>query len=168
MHTSFAMLLQAAPDLATRLANLEAATKSAQSAGDNAWMLMGAARVLMMTGPGLGLFYCGLVRRKNVLSTMMHSFMIMSLVTVIWGLVGYSLVFSQGTPFIGGLKYVFLQGVGKEPNTDYAGTIPQSTYMVFQLMFAIITPALISGAYAERARFPAVALLPTLWMVVSC
>src|SRR5260370_32739726 len=166
MHTSFAMLLQAAPDLATRLANLEAATKSAQSAGDNAWMLMSAALVLMMTGPGLALFYCGLVRRKNVLSTMMHSFMIMSLVTVIWGLVGYSLVFSEGTPFIGGLKYVFLQGVGKEPNADYAGTIPQSTFMIYQLMFAVITPALISGAYAERIRFSSMMLFTTLWTLL--
>ena len=168
MHIPFAMLLlQAAPpDLATRLANLEAATKSAQSAGDNAWMLVSAALVLMMTGPGLALFYGGLVRRKNVLSTMMHSFMMMALVSLIWGLVGYSLVFSEGNPFIGGLKYLFLHGVGKEPNADYAGTIPQGTYMIYQLMFAIITPALISGAYAERVRFRAVALFTTLWMFV--
>ncbi len=153
-------------DLATRLTNLEAATKSAQSAGDNAWMLVSAALVLMMTGPGLALFYGGLVRRKNILSTMMHSFMMMALVSVIWSLVGYSLVFSEGNPFIGGLQYIFLHGVGKEPNADYAGTIPQSTYMIYQLMFAIITPALISGAYAERVKFSAVALFTTLWVFV--
>ena len=81
---------------------------------------------------------------------MMHSFIMMALVTVIWALVGYSLVFSEGTPFIGGLKYLFLNGVGREPNADYAATIPQGTFMIYQLMFAVITPALISGAYAER------------------
>jgi Amt family ammonium transporter len=166
MHTLFALLLQAAPDLTTRLANLEAATKSAQSAGDNAWMLTSAALVLMMTGPGLALFYGGLVRRKNVLSTMMHSFMMMALITMIWGLAGYSLVFSEGNPFIGGLKYLFLSGVGKEPNANYGATVPHLTYMVYQLMFAIITPALISGAYAERVRFRGIALFTTLWMFV--
>jgi Amt family ammonium transporter len=166
MHTSFALLLQAAPDISTRLAGLEAATKSAQSAGDNAWMLTSAALVLMMTGPGLALFYGGLVRRKNVLNTMMHSFMMMALVTVIWGVVGYSLVFSEGNPFLGGLKYLFLNGVGKEPNADYGATVPHMTYMIYQLMFAIITPALISGAYAERVRFRSVALFTALWMFV--
>ena len=160
------MLLQAAPDLNARLTALEAAAKSAQSAGDNAWMLVSAALVLMMTGPGLALFYGGLVRRKNVLSTMMHSFVMMGLITVIWALVGYSLVFSEGNPFIGGLKYLFLNGVGKEPNADYAGTIPQQTFMVYQLMFAIITPALISGAYAERIKFSAMLLFTTLWVFV--
>src|ERR1700729_2544846 len=129
------------PSTETRISNLEAAAKSAQSAGDNAWMLVSAALVLMMTGPGLALFYGGLVRRKNVLSTMMHSFLMMGLITVIWAIVGYSLVFSPGVPFIGGLKYAFLNGVGTDPNADYAGTIPQLTYMVYQLMFAIITPA---------------------------
>src|SRR5881227_966487 len=138
MHFPQAMLLQAATDVTTRLAAVEAAAKSAQSAGDNAWMLVSAALVLMMTGPGLALFYGGLVRRKNVLSTMMHSFFMMALVTVIWAFVGYSLVFSEGTPFIGGLKYLFLDGVGKEPNTDYAVTIPQGTFMIYQLMFAVI------------------------------
>ncbi len=117
-------LLQAAPDLNARLTALEAATKSAQSAGDNAWMLVSAALVLLMTGPGLALFYGGLVRRKNILSTMMHSFIMMGLITVIWALVGYSLVFSEGLPFIGGLKYVFLNNVGTDPERiDYAGTI---------------------------------------------
>ncbi|HWF11762.1 MAG TPA: ammonium transporter [Bryobacteraceae bacterium] len=159
-------LLYATTDLNARLAALESATKSAQSAGDNAWMLVSAALVLMMTGPGLALFYGGLVRRKNVLSTMMHSFVMMGLITVIWAVAGYSLVFSEGTPFIGGLKYLFLNGVGTDPNADYAGTIPQLTYMVYQLMFAIITPALISGAYAERIKFSAMTLFTVLWAFV--
>ncbi|HEX3880338.1 MAG TPA: ammonium transporter, partial [Bryobacteraceae bacterium] len=159
-------LLQATPDLNARLTALEAAAKNAQSAGDNAWMLVSAALVLMMTGPGLALFYGGLVRRKNVLSTMMHSFIMMGLITVIWAFAGYSLVFSEGNPFIGGLKYLFLNGVGTDPNADYAGTIPQLTYMVYQLMFAIITPALISGAYAERIKFSAMALFTVLWSFI--
>jgi len=159
-------LLQAAPDLNARLAALETAVKNAQSAGDNAWMLVSAALVLLMTGPGLALFYGGLVRRKNVLSTMMHSFVMMGLITVLWAFVGYSLVFSEGNPFIGGLKYVFMNGVGTDPNPDYAGTIPQLTYMIYQLMFAVITPALISGAYAERIKFSAMALFTTLWAFV--
>jgi len=166
MYFPNALLLQAATDVSARITALEAATKSAQSAGDNAWMLTSAALVLMMTGPGLALFYGGLVRRKNVLSTMMHSFIMMALVSVIWALVGYSLVFSEGTPFIGGLKYLFLHGVGVEPNADYAGTIPQSTFMIYQMMFAVITPGLISGAYAERIKFSAMALFTTLWVLV--
>lgn len=151
------------PDVNARLAALETAARNAQSAGDNAWMLVSAALVLMMTGPGLALFYGGLVRRKNVLSTMMHSFIMMGLITVIWAFCGYSLVFSQGVPFIGGLKYAFLNGVGTEPNADYAGTIPQATFMIYQLMFAVITPALISGAFAERIKFSAMLLFTTLW-----
>ena len=166
MQIPFALLLDAASDVPARLNALEAAAKSTQSAGDNAWMLTCAALVLLMTGPGLALFYGGLVRRKNVLSTMMHSFIMMALVTVIWSLVGYSLVFSEGTPFIGGLKYAFLSGVGKEPNADYAATIPQGTFMIYQLMFAVITPALISGAYAERMKFSAMALFTTLWTLL--
>jgi Amt family ammonium transporter len=164
--TNLPALLFAAPDLNARLTALENATKSAQSAGDNAWMLVSAALVLMMTGPGLALFYGGLVRRKNVLSTMMHSFLMMGLVTVIWALVGYSLVFSEGSPFIGGLHYLFLNNVGTDPNVDYAATIPHLTWMVYQLMFAIITPALISGAYAERIKFSAMTLFTVLWVFV--
>jgi Amt family ammonium transporter len=159
-------LLFVAPEINTRIDALEAAVKSAQSAGDNAWMLTSAALVLMMTGPGLALFYGGLVRRKNVLSTMMHSFVMMGIITVLWALVGYSLVFSEGSPFIGSLKYLFLNCVGTEPNADYAATIPQGTYMIYQLMFAVITPALISGAYAERMKFSAMALFTTLWAFV--
>src|SRR3974390_1142508 len=156
-----AMWAQTAPDLNARLAAMEAATKSAQSAGDNAWMLVSAALVLMMTGPGLALFYGGLVRRKNVLGTMMHSFVLMAVVTVIWGVVGYSLVFAPGNAFIGDLRYLFLNGVGNAPNADYAGTIPQQTFMIYQLMFAIITPALISGAFAQRIKFRALLLFTT-------
>ena len=134
---------------------LTSATQAAQSAGDNAWMLTSAALVLMMTAPGLALFYGGLVRRKNALSSMMHSFICMAIITVIWAVYGYSLAFSQGNPFIGGLDWMFLRGVGVSPNADYGATVPHQTYMVYQLMFAIITPALISGAYAERMKFSA-------------
>src|SRR5271157_3373519 len=144
---------QTNPDVGTRLAAVESAAKSAQSAGDNAWMLVSAALVLMMTGPGLALFYSGLVRRKNVLSTMMHSFILMAVVTMLWAVVGYSIAFAEGTPYFGDLRYLFLHGVGAAPNADYGPTIPQQTYMIYQLMFAIITPALISGAYAERMKF---------------
>jgi Amt family ammonium transporter len=155
---------QSTAALETRLANAEAAAKAAQSAGDNAWMLVSAALVLMMTGPGLALFYGGLVRTRNVLSTMMHSFVLMALVTVLWAVVGYSLTFSEGTPWMGDLRYLFLNGVGITPNADYAGTIPHQTFMIYQLMFAIITPALISGAFAERIKFSAMLLFTTLWM----
>jgi Amt family ammonium transporter len=134
--------------------------------GDNAWMLTSAALVLMMTGPGLALFYGGLVRRKNVLSTMMHSFILMATVSILWAVIGYSLSFAGGTPFIGGFRYLFLHGVGADPNGDYAATIPQQTYMIYQLMFAIITPALISGAFAERMKFSAMLLFMTLWSIV--
>src|SRR5690349_13394252 len=135
-----------APTVEQKLAELDTAVKAAQSAGDNAWMLTSAALVLLMTGPGLALFYGGLVRRKNILGTMMQSFAMMGLVTILWALVGYSLAFAHGTSFIGGFEHVFLRGVSLAPNTDYAATIPEQTYMVYQLMFAIITPALITGA----------------------
>ena len=149
-----------------KLAALDAAAKSAQSAGDNAWMLVSAALVLMMTGPGLALFYGGLVRKKNVLGTMMHSFVLMAVITVLWAVAGYSLAFGEGSAFLGDLRYLFLNGVGSEPNADYAATIPQQTFMVYQLMFAIITPALISGAFAERMRFSAMLLFMALWAFV--
>jgi len=160
-------LAQSTPSsIDTRISGLETAVKSAQSAGDNAWMLVSAALVLMMTGPGLALFYGGLVRRKNVLSTMMHSFILMAVVTVIWAIVGYSLAFGEGLPFVGDLRYLFLNGVGAAPNPDYAATIPHQTYMVYQLMFAIITPALISGAFAERMKFSAMLLFTVLWVFI--
>src|SRR5919199_6565641 len=142
------------------------AVKAAQSAGDNAWMLVSTALVLLMTGPGLALFYGGLVRKKNVLGTMMQSFVLMAVVTVLWALYGYSLAFSEGTPFFGSFAHALLRGVGVEPNADYASTIPQQTFMLFQLMFAIITPALITGAFAERMKFSAMLLFTTLWATV--
>ncbi len=136
------------------------------NSGDNAWMLTSAALVLMMTGPGLALFYGGLVRRKNVLSTMMHSFVLMAVVTVLWAIYGYSLAFAPGNPFIGGFSYLFLNGVGAAPNPDYGPTVPHETYMIYQLMFAIITPALISGAFAERMKFSAMLLFTCLWSTI--
>ncbi len=149
-----------------KLAELESAVQAAQTAGDNAWMLVSSALVLMMTGPGLALFYGGLVRRKNVLATMMQSFALMALITVLWALVGYSLAFGEGTAFIGDLRYLLLNGVDGRPNADYAATIPHQSFMVFQLMFAIITPALIAGAFAERMKFSALLLFMTLWALV--
>src|ERR1700694_3388512 len=98
---------------------------------------------LAAAAPGAALFYGGLVRTKNVLSTMMHSFVLMAVVSVLWAVVGYSIAFGEGNSFFGGLQYLFLHGVGADPNADYAPTIPQGTFMVYQLMFAIITPALI-------------------------
>jgi len=149
-----------------KLAVLDAAVKSAQSAGDNAWMLVSSALVLMMTGPGLALFYGGLVRKKNVLGTMMQSFILMCLVTVLWAICGYSLAFGEGSSFAGNFQYLFLNNVGSEANADYAATIPQQTFMIYQLMFAIITPALISGAFAERMRFSAMLLFMTIWAFI--
>jgi Amt family ammonium transporter len=149
-----------------KLAQLDKDVKAAQSAGDNAWMLVSAALVLMMTGPGLALFYGGLVRRKNTLAIMMQSFALMALITVMWALVGYSLCFGGNGPVIGGFEHAFLRGVGAEPNPDYAGTIPQTTFMVYQLMFAIITPALITGATAERMKFSGTVLFLALWFLV--
>lgn len=163
LFVSATALAQGTQDAGARLTALESQVKAAQSAGDNSWMLISSALVLMMTGPGLALFYGGLVRKKNVIGTMMQSFILMGLVTVLWAVVGYSLVFSEGSPFLGGLKYLFLNGVGAAPNPDYAATIPQQTFMVYQLMFAIITPALISGAFAERMKFSAMLLFMTLW-----
>src|SRR4029077_20769817 len=132
-----------------KIAQLEQRVAAAQSSADNAWMLVSAALVLMMTGPGLALFYGGLVRRKNTLAIMMQSFALMALITVLWALVGYSLCFGGNGSIIGSFEHAFCAGVGAVPNPDYAGTIPQLTFMVYQLMFVIITPALITGATAE-------------------
>lgn len=132
---------------------------------DVAWVLVSSALVMLMT-PGLGLFYGGLVRGKNVLSTIMHSFFILALISVQWVLWGYSLAFSPdlgGLGLIGGFDWVGLNGVGLEPNPDYAATIPAQAFMVFQMMFAIITPALISGAFAERKRFKSFIVFSLLW-----
>ena len=151
--------------VAEKLAALDQKANAAQSSADNARMLVSAALVLMMTGPSLALFYGGLVRRKNTLASMMQSFALMALITVMWALVGYSLCFGGNGPVIGGFEHAFLRGVGADPNPDYVGTIPQSTFMVYQLMFAIITPALITGATAERMKFSGTVLFLTLWFL---
>jgi len=149
-----------------KLNQLDQRVTAAQSSADNAWMLVSAALVLMMTGPGLALFYGGLVRQKNVLAIMMQSFALMALITVLWALVGYSLCFGGDGHFIGNFQMALLRGVGVSPNPDYAATIPQLTFMVYQLMFAIITPALITGATAERMKFSGTVLFMTLWFLL--
>jgi Amt family ammonium transporter len=162
-------LAQAPASQTDRIAALEkqavanaTAIASAQTSGDNAWMLVSSALVLMMSGPGLALFYGGLVRKKNVLGTMMQTFAMMGVITVLWALVLYSLAFGDGNAFIGGFHNIFLHGVGLAPDV-YAPTIPSQTFMVYQLMFAIITPALISGAFAERMKFSAMLVFMILW-----
>ncbi len=130
--------------------------------GDNAWVLVCSALVLMMTGPGLALFYGGLVRKKNMLGTLMQCLAMMGVITVLWALVGYSLAFSDGNSFIGGFDYALLNGVGQEAN----GSISHLTFMVFQLMFAIITPALITGAFAERMKFSGMLAFLILWAII--
>src|SRR3982750_1451292 len=134
------------------------------SSGDTAWMLTSSALVLMMTGPGLALFYSGLVRRKNVLATMMQSFILMAVVTIVWAFVGYSLAFAEGNPFVGGFRFAFMREVGMAPS-EYAGTIPHQLWMVYQCMFAVITPALICGAYAERMKFSSMLIFSVLWLL---
>jgi Amt family ammonium transporter len=131
--------------------------------GDTAWMLTSAALVLFMTIPGLFLFYGGLVRSKNVLGMLMQNFIMVGIVTVQWIIIGYSLAFSNGTSFLGGLQWIGLSGVGAAPNPDYAATIPHQTYMFYQLMFAIITPALMTGAFAERMKFSTFVVFSVLW-----
>jgi Amt family ammonium transporter len=150
-------------EVSDKLAQLDQRVTAAQSAGDNAWMLVSAALVLLMTGPGLALFYGGLVRRKNTLAIMMQSFAIMGLISVLWAIVGYSLAFGGSGPVIGDFSHAFLRGVGVDPNADYAGTIPHLTFMIYQMMFAVITPALITGATAERMKFSGTVLFMTLW-----
>ncbi|MEI6181183.1 MAG: ammonium transporter [Chloroflexales bacterium] len=133
---------------------------------DTAWILVSSALVMLMT-PALGFFYGGLVRQKNALSTIMHSFFMLAFVSVLWALVGYSLAFSPSLGgFIGGLDWVGLNGVGLAPNTDYAPTIPHQAFMIYQMMFAVITPALISGAFAERKRFKAFIIFSGLWLLL--
>src|ERR1700733_3753138 len=170
------VMAQSAPAAASsqtdRIAALEkqnadntAAIAAAQTAGDNGWMLVSAALGLMMSGPGLALFYGGLVRQKNILGTMMQTFAMMAVITVLWALVTYSLAFGEGNAFIGGLHNMFLHGVGLAPDVKYAATIPLQTFMVYQLMFAIITPALITGAFAERMKFSAMLVFMVLWAI---
>jgi ammonium transporter, Amt family len=137
------------------------------NSGDNAWMLASCALVLMMTAPGLILFYGGLVRAKNVLATMMHSLILMALVSMVWMIFGYSMAFAPGNAFVGNpLTYFMLNGVGGDPNPNYSSTIPQETFMLFQMMFAIITPALISGAMAERIKFKGYVVFTLLWITI--
>jgi Amt family ammonium transporter len=161
----------AAPDLAQRVADLEAyVTNSAPKAltaagpGHNAWMMTSTALVLFMTLPGLALFYGGLVRRKNVLSVLAQCFGCAGLVTILWWLVGYSFVFSPGSSVLGGTKFAMLSGVTSAPNTDYAYWVSQNVFSMYQLMFAIITPALIVGAIAERMKYSAVMAFIFGWM----
>ena len=140
--------------------------------GDTAWLLMSTALVMIML-PGLALFYGGLVRRKNVLSTIMHSFFGLALVSVVWVIVGFSIAFGPdvslpilGSGWIGGLDHVLFNGVGLEPSATYATTVPFVLFAAFQLMFAAITPALITGAFAERKRFGAFVLFTILWSIL--
>jgi len=175
--TALSGVVHAEPTLEQRVADLEAYVNNGSRVaepskvagpgpGHNAWMMVSAALVLFMTLPGLALFYGGLVRQKNVLSVLAQCLGIAGVVTILWWAFGYSLVFAPGTPWLGGLKYVFLRGVGAEPNTDYAGWVSQSAFSMYQMMFAIITPALIVGAIAERMKFTAVIAFVVLWMVV--
>jgi Amt family ammonium transporter len=151
---------------AADIAALKQAVADAKLSADNTWMLVSSALVLMMTGPGLALFYSGLVRKKNVLGTMMQSFAMMAIITVTWAVISYSLAFDVGTGFIGGLHHLFLRGVGAAPDPAYASTFPAETYMIYQMMFAIITPALITGAFAERMKFSAMVLFTVLWSFI--
>ena len=167
-----------APDMEQRMADVEAYINNTgrtpevashvagPGPGHNAWMMTSAALVLFMTLPGLALFYGGLVRRKNVLSVLAQCLGITGLVTILWWLVGYSFVFASGSPYLGGLKFAFLAGVDGMPNTDYAAWVSQNVFSMYQMMFAIITPALIIGAIAERMKFTAILTFIGLWMFV--
>jgi len=154
-------------DLATtarRLDDIEATAKSSAKAGHNAWMLTASALVLLMTAPGLAMFYSGLVRRKNVLGVMMQCFFLMGLMTVIWGLWGYSFAFGGSNPYFGNFEFLFMKGVQLEGGASPPnGNVSQLTYMVFQGMFFIITPALICGAFAERMKFSTMVVFMILW-----
>jgi Amt family ammonium transporter len=143
-----------------------AADKPKIDSGDTAWMLTSMALVLMMTIPGLALFYGGMVRKKNVLATIVQSFAITCLVSVLWMVLGYSLAFTSGSTVLGGLSRVFMAGLTVDGVSDLAKTIPESVYMCFQLTFAIITPALITGAFAERMKFSAMMWFMALWSLL--
>ena len=144
--------------------------------GDTAWMLTSTALVLMMTVPGLALFYAGMVRKKNVLATMMQSFSICALVTLLWMIAGYSLAFTNGTPYVGDFSRLFLNGIatswdkpftlGLGTENSTVNTIPETVYLMFQMTFAIITPALIAGAFADRMKFSALMVFTTLWSLL--
>ena len=157
----------AATTVATVAAAAPAAPAPVVNSGDTAWVLISTALVLLMSIPGLALFYGGLVRRKNVLSVLMQCFFLVCLITVQWVVFGYSISFGPDIKgFIGSLDWSMLKGVGAEPNADYAGTIPHSVFMLFQMMFAIITPALIIGAFAERMKFGAFVVFSLLWSTI--
>ena len=173
------MLLLALPALAQTAADAAPAATAVEatvSSGDTAWMLTSVALVLLMTIPGLALFYAGMVRKKNVLATMMQSFAICALVSVLWMVAGYSLAFTNGNAYVGDLSRLFLNGLGADwdkPFTLAAGTdaatattIPESVFMMFQMTFAIITPALIAGAFADRMKFSAMMLFMALWSLL--
>ena len=165
--SAWAPLATADPVLPVTQLQPSSAPLSPINNGDNAWLLASSALVLMMTAPGLILFYGGLVRTKNVLSTMMHSLILMALISALWMVFGYSMCFAPGNAFCGNpFTHLFLKGVGAAPDADYAGTIPLQTFMLFQMMFAIITPALISGAVAERVKFSAYVLFMLLWVTL--
>lgn len=137
------------------------------NSGDTAFILISAALVMLMTIPGLALFYSGLVRKKNVLGTMMQSFILVGLITIQWVLFGYSIAFGPDRMgLIGGLEWLGLNGVGLIPNPDYAATIPHQSFMIYQCMFAIITPCLIAGAFAERMKFSAFVIFSLLWTTI--
>jgi ammonium transporter, Amt family len=160
-------------ELSERIADLEAyvnntAPKKLATAGPGhtGWMMTSSARVLFMTLPGLALFYGGLVRRKNLLSVMAQCLGCAGLVTILWFLCGYSFAFASGSPYLGSMKFALLNGVGATPNADYSAWVSQSVFSMYQLMFAIITPALIVGAIAERMKYAAIMAFITLWMFV--
>ncbi len=164
--------LEAYVNNGSRNANTNTTSKIAgPGPGHNAWMMTSSALVLFMTLPGLALFYGGLVRKKNVLSVLAQCLGIAGLVTLLWYLVGYSLTFhsgetARGWSFLGKLDWAFLKGVDSSPNADYGGWVSQNVYAMYQMMFAIITPALIVGAIAERMKFSAILLFVTLWMLI--
>ncbi|MGQ9364738.1 ammonium transporter [Azospirillum sp. ST 5-10] len=141
----------------------EAAAEPTLSPGDTAWMLTATALVLFMTIPGLALFYGGMVRKMNVLATVMQSFAICCLMSILWVVAGYSIAFTEGTPFFGGLEKMFLAGVGKD---SLSGVIPETVFITFQMTFAIITPALIAGAFADRMKFSAMLIFMAIWSLV--
>ncbi|MGE4529741.1 MAG: ammonium transporter [Acidithiobacillus sp.] len=144
----------------------EAATTPTFNSGDTAWMLTSTALVLLMTVPGLALFYAGMVRKKNVLATAAQSFAVTALISVLWMILGYTLSFTTGNAFMGGLDRLFLNGLGLDSVNSLAPTIPESVYMTFQMTFAIITPALIVGAFAERMKFSALLWFTGLWSLL--
>lgn len=152
-----------AEDLAVGESPLATAPAPKVDTGDTSWVLVSTALVMLMT-PGLALFYGGMVRRKNVLGTIMQSFMALGVITIIWVLYGYSLAFGPDVGHvIGSLEWIGLKGVGLEPNPDYSATIPHQAFMIFQMMFAVITPALITGAFAERFKFSTYLIFLILW-----